>query len=489
MTRRRWTLRRKLVIGISMLMAAAFVITSVATIISLRSFVFERVDQQVAEALTLVIGPDGDPDAQGPDLPLGVVAPDEGPAPRVGSLQAVLDSSGAALSSGYTGADGTEVELTDAQIAILADAFANGEGPYTVDLKDGLGSFRVAAQVVGGETVVAGLPLDDATATTTALTSILAIVAGLTLVAAVVGLSILVRRNLRPLDRVAAVAQRASARRMAEGAVDIPERVGVADTDPDTEVGRVGSSLNDLLASIESALAARQRSEERLRLFIADASHELRTPLASIRGYAQLSLREQAPMTPTQERSFDRIESEAERMGALVDDLLLLARLDSGQTLRDERVELTMLAVDAVSDAHAADATHDWLLDVSDELIEVPGDANRIRQVLANLLRNAFVHTPAGTVVTTTLIRDETDAVIRVADDGPGIDPTVRDRLFDRFARGDHARSRTAGSTGLGLSIAQAIVTAHSGDISVDTDERGTVFTVRLPLRRPDPVS
>lgn len=189
-------------------------------------------------------------------------------------------------------------------------------------------------------------------------------------------------------------------------------------------------------------------------------------------------------MTPTQERSFDRIESEAQRMGSLVDDLLLLARLDAGQPLRHGEVELTLLAVDAVSDAHAADATHEWKLDVTDDLISVPGDENRIRQVLANLLRNAQTHTPPGTTVTTTLTRNASHAILLVTDTGPGIDPAVAYRLFDRFARGDTSRNRDAGSTGLGLSIAHAITTAHGGAISVDSTPGNTVFTVRLPLNR-----
>jgi len=298
----------------------------------------------------------------------------------------------------------------------------------------------------------------------------------------VLGLSLLVRRSLRPLERVADVAQRVSTLSLSAGTVDIPDRVAPADTDITTEVGRVGSSLNQLLGHVQSSLAARQHSEDQLRRFIADASHELRTPLASIRGYAQLSLGEAAPMTPTQARSFDRIESEAQRMASLVDDLLLLARLDAGQPLRRDEVELTLLAVDAVSDAQAADATHEWRLDVTDDLIAVTGDENRLRQVVANLLRNAQTHTPPGTTVTLSLSRDGGDAVLRVIDTGPGIDASVADRLFDRFARADDARNRDAGSTGLGLSIAEAITAAHGGAISVESEPGRTVFEVRLPL-------
>ncbi|WP_245885883.1 sensor histidine kinase [Xylanimonas oleitrophica] len=443
------------------------------------------------ESVDLAIGPGGadgvpddtEPPGEGAPGQTGGSLPDEGPAPRVGSLQAVLGPDDVAVSSSYTRADGVEIALTEGEVAILSAGVKGDRIPATVDLGARIGSFRVAAQTVDDQTVIAGSSLDDVTATTNALIAILACVAGLTLLLAVVGLSLLVRRNLRPLDRVADVAQRVTTRQLDDGNVDIPDRVDPRDTDPDTEVGRVGTSLNDLLGHVQASLTSRQHSEDQLRRFIADASHELRTPLASIRGYAQLSLREDAPMTLTQRRSFDRIESEAERMAALVDDLLLLARLDAGQPLSVEDVELTLLAVDAVSDAHAANPTHDWRLDVSEDLISVPGDANRIRQVLANLLRNAAVHTPQGTTVTTSLGHDTNHAILRVTDTGPGVDPAVTDRLFDRFARGDRARNRETGSTGLGLSIAHAITAAHNGTITVDSAPGHTVFTVRLPLR------
>ena len=172
-------------------------------------------------------------------------------------------------------------------------------------------------------------------------------------------------------------------------------------------------------------------------------------------------------------------------MGTLVEDLLLLARLDAGQRLRDDDVELPLLAVDAVSDAQAVDRDREWRLDIAaDAPLAIPGDDDRLRQVIANLLRNAHTHTPPGTVVTTAVFRDGDDAVVRVADTGPGIDPAVADRLFERFARGDESRNRDAGSTGLGLSIVQAIVLAHGGSITVDSGPAGTTFEVRLPTVR-----
>ncbi|WP_226533639.1 sensor histidine kinase [Microbacterium paraoxydans] len=482
MTRPKWTLRRKLVVSSAALVAVGLIVTSVTTILALRSFLYERLDAQVLGALDLATGPNGGfggpPEPNGGDPGAG----DGGPAQRVGSLQIVLDSGGHVTSSSYTATDGTEVELSSTQRDVIEGLDLETRTPISVELGGELGAFRIAAQPDDGETVIAGVSLGDARATTAALTVILVSVAALTILLVATALSLVVRRNLRPLDRVAGVAQRVAGQPLSEGDVEIADRVEARDIDPHTEVGRVGISLNTLLGHIEAALAARQYSEEQLRRFIADASHELRTPLASIRGYAQLSLGEGVPMTPTQERSLDRIAAESERMSSLVDDLLLLARLDAGQALRRDPVSLTLLAIDATSDAHAADDSHEWRLDVSEEQVEVTGDENRIRQVIANLLRNARTHTPPGTVVTTLLTADGAEAVLEVSDNGPGIDPSVQHRLFERFARGDHSRNRDAGSTGLGLSIAHAIVTAHGGSITVRSEPGDTVFTVRLPL-------
>jgi len=485
MSRRRWTLRRTLVVGTGALVAIGLLVAGILTTVALRSFVYERLDAQVLEDLERAVGPGGPAGEEGPEQPRSFI--DDGPAERVGSLQAVLGEDGSVRESAYVTDTGDEVTLTDEQEQLLQSADLTDGVPATVDLGPEIGVFRVVSGTQAGTTVIAGRSVEDVTATTTALALILLTVSGATLLLILVGLAVVVTRSLRPLSRVAAVADRVAVRELADGEVDIPDRVQAADTDPDTEVGRVGRSLNTLLGHVEDALTSRQHSEAQLRRFIADASHELRTPLASIRGYAQLSQAEGAPMTPTQERSFDRISAESARMADLVDDLLLLARLDAGQSLREDAVDLTLLVIDTVSDAHAADSTREWRLgEVDDEAI-VPGDENRIRQVLSNLLRNAHTHTPPGTVVTTSLWADDTHATIRVTDDGPGIDPSVRDRLFERFARGDHSRNRDAGSTGLGLSIAHAIIVAHDGTITVDSEPGDTTFTVRLPLHRTQP--
>jgi two-component system OmpR family sensor kinase len=474
---RSWTLRRTIVTGASVLVALALLVTSVVTMTALRSAELERLDEQVLAGLDFAAGPRGGPD-DGPNAPGGSGFE---PAARIGTLQVVVDSAGTATSATYAGADGEQVPLASSQLEAILAADLPERTPTTIDLGGELGSFRVAAESRDSRTIISGSSLDDVDATTRAIIAILAAVMGAALVLVVVGLALVVTRALRPLDRVARTAQQVAERPLAAGEVDLPERVDAADTDPHTEVGRVGLALNTLLSHVETSLAARERSEQQLRRFIADASHELRTPLASIRGYAQLSQGESAPMTPTQERSLERIGAEAVRMSSLVDDLLLLARLDAGQQLSRASVDLALLLMDAVSDAHAAAPDHAWILDV-DHSVEVPGDESRIRQVIVNLLGNARAHTPAGTTVTASLAHDATHAEVRVVDDGPGIDPALQPRLFERFVRGDEARHRAAGSTGLGLSISDAIVAAHGGTITVDSEPGRTEFAVRLPL-------
>jgi two-component system OmpR family sensor kinase len=219
----------------------------------------------------------------------------------------------------------------------------------------------------------------------------------------------------------------------------------------------------------------------RVRQFVADASHELRTPLAAIRGYAELTRRGREKLPPDIAHALRRVESESNRMTELVDDLLLLARLDSGRPLEREKVDLSRLAVDAVGDAHVAGPDHRWLLDVPEDEVCVPGDAARLHQVLANLLANARTHTPPGTKVTTALTVDGDDAVLSVVDDGPGIAPEAQPEVFERFVRGDSSRSRAAGSTGLGLAIVAAVVDAHGGTVELDSRPGHTAFAVRLP--------
>ncbi|HEX7248490.1 MAG TPA: ATP-binding protein, partial [Actinomycetota bacterium] len=368
-----------------------------------------------------------------------------------------------------------------------------GEGGFTtVALGDGIGDYRVVP--VRGESffALAGLPVSEVRSTIgeTLTTIALVTAGGLLLLAAAI--AFVIRAGLKPLRAVAETATRVAALPLSEGAVSITERVPDDETDEHTEIGRVGHALNTLLDHVGESLDARQRNEERMRRFVADASHELRTPLASIRGFSELSLRalraapagERAPRpetVETTEASLERIQAQSIRMTGLVEDLLLLARLDEGQELVYGSVDLSRLAIEAIGDASAAGPDHEWALDLGEEPVVVTGDAARLHQVVGNLLANARTHTPAGTSVTLSVTREGTDAVLRVHDDGPGVDPGIADELFERFSRADRSRARKTGGTGLGLSIAQAIVTAHGGALTVRSAPGDTTFEVRLP--------
>lgn len=356
------------------------------------------------------------------------------------------------------------------------------------------GSYLITAtQSQNGTIVVTGLPRSENQHTLGTLFTVIALatLGGLLLLALTTALTI--SMGLRPLRAVAATATRVAGQPLDRGEVSITERVPDYEADPRTEVGRVGAALNTLLDHVDSSLAARQRNEERMRRFVADASHELRTPLASIRGYSELSLKairqaEQADADQSARTlenttsALERIQAQSLRMTRLVEDLLLLARLDEGRELVSRELDLAQLAVEALTDAQPTAADHAWELDVPEEPVMLMGDAGRLHQVLANLLANARTHTPAGTTITLSLAVESGTAVLRVHDDGPGIDPQVRDELFARFARGDASRARQTGGTGLGLAIAKAIVEGHGGTIDVTSAPGDTTFTVRLPL-------
>jgi len=238
-----------------------------------------------------------------------------------------------------------------------------------------------------------------------------------------------------------------------------------------------------MLGHVSSALAARQESETRVRQFVADASHELRTPLAAIRGYAELARRDPLDQQGVG-HALHRVESESTRMTVLVDDLLLLARLDSGRPLAGEPVDMTRLMIDAVSDAQVAGRDHRWELDLPDDPVLTVGDDARLHQVLANLLANARTHTRPGTLVSCRLRETASGVVLTVTDNGSGIPEHLQPEIFHRFVRGDSSRSRAAGSTGLGLAIVTAVVAAHDGTVSVQSRPGLTSFTVELPRRR-----
>jgi two-component system OmpR family sensor kinase len=313
---------------------------------------------------------------------------------------------------------------------------------------------------------------------------------------------LIVRASVRPLERVAQSATAVSTLPLERGDVPLSVRVPDVDADERTEAGRVGAAFNRMLGHVAGALSARQASEDKVRRFVSDASHELRTPLASIRGYAELTRMSPEELPEDATYALGRIESEARRMTTIVEDLLLLARLDEGRALESEPVDVRSLVVDAVNDARVSAPDHEWSVDLppEDEPTTVQGDASRLFQVVANLLANARVHTPAGTRVTTTLrtipgsgrtttmpggaVATEVPARLEIAvtDDGPGIAPEIRERVFERFVRGDSSRSRATGSTGLGLAIVQAVTEVHGGSVQVESRPGRTRFSVELPL-------
>jgi two-component system OmpR family sensor kinase len=471
MTGRAWSLRRRLVVGIVALLAVVSVAVGVASVVALRQTLMARLDEQVMDAARRSAGPA----AGGPQ--------EDQPGNRIGTLVVRLRD-GVVVRAEYVTEAGITEELDDAQVARLL-ALDLGERPRSVDL-GGLGEFRVAARgaPAQGTETIAGLPTAEVTATTTNLALIFALVTLAALAfAGLVGTQV-VRVALRPLERVTATARRVAELPLARGQVALAERV--PDSDPKTEVGQVGAAFNRMLEHVESSLHSRQQSEEKVRQFVADASHELRTPLASIRGYSELTRRAGHDLPDDIVYALARIESESVRMTSLVEELLLLARLDAGQEAAHGTVDLVPLLIDAVSDARAASPEHVWRVETGDQPVVVDGDGRRLHQVVGNLLANARIHTPIGTTITASLVRESTDAVLTVADDGPGIPAELQPVLFERFARGDGSRSRDTGSTGLGLAIVAAIIDVHGGSVAVQSRPGDTRFVVRLPLPSPE---
>jgi two-component system OmpR family sensor kinase len=480
-------LRARLIAALVSVVAVVCLVVGVVTDVAMYRFQVDRLDNQLKAAADRAQHPRFGPGEDGgrviapmPGDPLQTNPPPflersgQGP----GTIGAVVDHRDGVITAARLNASAAPQSLPADQAAILAALPVNGK-PYTRTL--GGRDYRLLAVVVApeGDVIITGLPMDDVY---TARYQLAGVEVGVGLVAlllaALLG-ALIMRTTMRPLDRVAAAAREVTELRLDRGEVELPVRVPHAD--PRTEVGQVGIALNRMLRHVAAALAARQASETRVRHFVADASHELRTPLAAIRGYAELTRRVGQGVPPDVAHAMSRVESEAARMTVLVEDLLLLARLDSGRPLGAEPVDLSRLVIDAVSDAHVAGPDHRWRLDLPAESVQVTGDPVRLYQVLANLLANARTHTPPGTTVTTSLATNTTKVVLTVVDDGPGIPTDLLPQVFDRFARGDTSRSRAAGSTGLGLAIVAAVVEAHRGSVGVDSRPGRTALTVRLP--------
>lgn len=480
--RRRWTLERRLVVAMAALLAAVSVVVGVVSVTVFHGSSVQSVDDDLRTSLQRAATGIAAVPTPGGDVGLALDVPGQ----SAGTIAAFVNHDGSVDGARYIADGGQVLTFQSGAVAELGEVAADGRA-HTVSLGGQLGEYRaMATPVLPQLNVVVALPLAGVNRATGQLALTIALVALAGLFFAIAFGTLIVRRALVPLARMTDTALAVSERPLDRGDVDLDERVPV--DDPRTEVGRLGTAFNRMLGHVSGSLSAREQSERKVRRFVADASHELRTPLASIRGYAELTRLHGGTLPEDVTHAISRIESESLRMTELVEDLLLLARLDEGRELVHSRLDLRTVVVDAVGDAQVAGPDHEWSVEVPEGPVEVSGDDARLRQVLANLLANARVHTPAGTAVHVTVTPEpgdgEAPGVVRieVADDGPGIDAEVRDTMFERFARGDASRSRRAGSTGLGLAIVRAVVEAQHGTVSVESEPGRTVFTVELPL-------
>ncbi|KRE97461.1 ATPase [Nocardioides sp. Soil774] len=466
------TLTARLVAVSVLLVALAGLLIGTATTLAMRSQLTQQLDDELRASIGRGFG--------GPrrgELPPEHFDDDGDDRPFLGQGYGAVLGHVAADGTGYAGVvagDEGDVgprSLDAAQVRPLIDVAGEAE-PRTVTLAD-LGSYRVLSQPsTRGGYDLAALPTDELDRTLEDLIRLELLATLLGVLAAAGAGTWVVRRQLAPLRDVAATAHHVAELPLASGAIDISERVPARLTDERTEIGQVGSALNTMLDHVEGSLEQRHRSEQQVRQFVADASHELRTPLATIAGYTELARRR----PETTGTALDKVETESARMTALVEDLLLLARLDAGRPLEREPVDLSRLLLEAVNDARVTGADHQWRLSLPDAPLTVTGDAARLHQVLTNLLTNARKYTPAGSTVTVT----GTPVGFSVHDDGPGFPPDLAPRAFERFVRGDTARTR-AGGAGLGLSLVEAIVAAHGGRVDLASAPGDTTVTVTLP--------
>ena len=443
-----------------LLVALGLLGAGIATRHYLDSFLVDRVDQQFGSAQVPALYSLGDRDPGAARNLANSLPP--------GSYVALVTPPGGVVGVRYVG---TGNHRTPDFLASAPTGISTIDD-YRVQAVDAASVAPPDSIASGSATLVIAVPLDDVHSTVQRLTMIELLVGAIALVAVGVLALILVRVGLRPLGRIEQTAG-------AIAAGDLSQRI--ENSDPRTEVGRLGAALNEMLAQIERAFAERERSENRLRQFVADASHELRTPLTSVRGYAELFRRGASDRPEDLRVVMRRIEDDAARMGVLVEDMLLLARLDQGRLLEREPVDLGGIAADLADDARMLHP--DWPVELRvDGETTVTGDELRLRQAIGNLLANARSHTPEGTPVTVAVTGNGDVVTVEVADRGPGIAAEDLPRVFERFYRADPSRSRASGGSGLGLSIVASIAEAHGGEAGVASEAgQGATFTLSIP--------
>ena len=490
---RRLSLRARLILGVIALATVGLLVADVATYGSLRNFLIQRTDASLgtaaAAATRTINGPRHGPPPGGignapnrdddPDHGLGFDRPDIGrlTAAVPGIFVQLRNADGTVVVGGGSPQFSGEQQKPPPSLShsVALETWQTGDVKYlTVPATKGGGRWRVRISGVpdSQNVLVVASSLGDVDSTLNRLV----VIEGLVTIAVLAGIILLglwvIRVGLRPLDEIGATAATIAAG-------DLSHRV--AREDDTTEVGRLGKALNAMLSQIESAFQAREASERKLRRFVADASHELRTPLAAVRAYAELFSRGAAHRPDDLERSMAGISRESERMSVLVDELLLLARLDEGRPLAQEELELDDVVAESVETARALEPERAIRSDL--EEATVVGDRDALRQVVDNLLANVRAHADSGASVDVTLRRNGANVRLTVADSGPGLTQEQAEHVFERFYRADDSRARTAGGAGLGLSIVAAVTDAHGGRVSAaPAPEGGAVFTVELPL-------
>jgi two-component system OmpR family sensor kinase len=484
MTLRTWSLRSRISLGVVALAAFGFIASGLVAQSALKGYLTTQVDHEL-EAITGGTLPrivqagiahetfesahddnhENTPAATAPNSPLQRI-------PTTTSLT-LLDPTGQIV--GGLGGDLNKASITDYVKGLLpAEVASHGDKPFTIEASGA--DFRAVARTLPGNagTLVAAQSLEELENTVSRLGYLFFFISLILLILMAIAARTVVKVGLRPLDDAETTAEEIAAGNLS---ARMPE------ADSGTEVGRLVTTLNTMLARIEEAFAVRTESENKLRRFVADASHELRTPITAIRGFSELHRQGAVNGEAETKQLIARIEGESKRMGSLVEDLLLLARLDQAREMDSKPVDIVKVVADAVASAQVSGPDHPITLVTPNVELFMLGDEVRIHQVIANLLANARAHTPDGTPIAVMITSDESEVSISVADKGPGLSETDQQHIFERFYRADGSRTRTGDDgSGLGLSIVDAVMRAHGGKVSVDSElGNGSKFTLTFP--------